>query len=88
MTKALDRVKAAESKYTGMVETAEKLEATLKELKDPANSCQSSIWDLHRAVDRHRKNEKEPFWMFVLVAGVGARQATQRHRSRQEASPY
>ena len=43
MTKALDRVKAAEAKYTGMVETAEKLEATLKELKDPANSCQSSI---------------------------------------------
>ena len=61
MTKALDRVKAAESKYTGMVETAEKLEATLKELKDPANSCQSSIWDLHRAVDRHRRERERDF---------------------------
>ena len=70
MTKALDRVKAAEAKYTGMVEAVEKVEATLKELKSTAYSCQSSIKELHRDVDRHRKNEKETFWMFVLFAGI------------------
>ena len=70
MTKALDRVKAAEAKYTGMVEVVEKLEATLKELKSTARSCSANIRELHRDVDRHRKNEKETFWMFVLFAGV------------------
>ena len=33
MTKALDRVKAAEAKYEAMAATAEKVEATLKELR-------------------------------------------------------
>ena len=48
MTKALDRVKAAEAKYTGMVEACRKLEATLKELKSTAKSCQWSIDELRR----------------------------------------
>ena len=33
MANALDRVKAAEAKYTAMGETAEKLESTLKNFK-------------------------------------------------------
>ena len=70
MANALDRVKAAEAKYTALVGTAEKLEATLKELKSTARSCSANIRELHRDVDRHRKNEKETFWMFVLFAGV------------------
>ena len=36
MTKALDRVKAAEAKFTAMGETAEKLESTLKKFKGEA----------------------------------------------------
>ena len=47
MAKALDRVKAAEAKYTAMGETAEKLESTLKEFQghrgpvlcEPCVSC-------------------------------------------------
>ena len=37
MANALDRVKAAEAKYTAMGETAEKLESTLKEFKGEAD---------------------------------------------------
>ena len=36
MANALDRVKAAEAKYTAMGETAEKLESTLKNFKGTA----------------------------------------------------
>ena len=70
MTKALDRVKAAEAKYTGMVEAVEKLEATLKELKSTAKSCQWSIDELRRVADREREDENTDFWMFVLMAGI------------------
>ena len=70
MTKALDRVKAAEAKYTGMVEAVEKLEATLKELKSTAKTCQWSIDELRRGVDRNREDENKDFWMFVLFAGI------------------
>ena len=70
MTKALDRVKAAEAKYEAMAATAEKLEATLKELKSTAKTCQWSLDELRRGVDRNREDEKETFWMFVLFAGI------------------
>ena len=39
MANALDRVKAAEAKYTAMGETAEKLESTLKNFKGEADLC-------------------------------------------------
>ena len=39
MAKALDRVKAAEARYTGMIESAEKLQATLKQLAGDAARC-------------------------------------------------
>ena len=39
MANALDRVKAAEAKYTAMGETAEKLESTLKNFKGTARTC-------------------------------------------------
>ena len=66
MARALDRVKAAEAKYEAMAATAEKLEATLKELK----SCQWSIDELRRVADREREDENTDFWMFVLMAGI------------------
>ena len=55
MASALDRVKAAEAKYTALVATAEKLEATLKELKSTAKTCQWSIDELHRVVKKARR---------------------------------
>ena len=70
MARALDRVKAAEAKYTAMAATAEKLEATLKELKSTAKSCQWSIDELRRVADREREDENTDFWMFVLMAGI------------------
>ena len=53
-----------------MAATAEKLEATLKELKSTAKSCQWSIDELHRVADREREGENTDFWMFVLMAGI------------------
>ena len=72
MARALDRVKAAEAKYEAMAATAEKLEATLKELKSTAKSCQWSLDELRRGIDRNREdeNENEDFWMFVSLAGI------------------
>ena len=72
MARALDRVKAAEAKYTALVATAEKLEATLKELKSTAKTCQWSIDEPHRVVGKDRKNESTAFWMFVLMAVIVA----------------
>ena len=70
MTKALDRVKAAEAKYEAMAATAEKLEATLKELKSTAKTCQWSLDELRRGVDRNREDENKDFWMFVSLAAI------------------
>ena len=63
-------LKAAEAKYGAMAATAEKLEATLKELKSTAKSCQWSIDELRRVADREREDENTDFWMFVLMAGI------------------
>ena len=43
MANALDRVKAAEAKYTAMAETAEKLESTLKNFKGTADLCSCRV---------------------------------------------
>ena len=43
MANALDRVKAAEAKYTAMVETAEKLESSPKKFKGTADTCYSAM---------------------------------------------
>ena len=48
MADALDRVKATEAKYTAMVETAEKLESTLKKFKGTADICYSAMIALQR----------------------------------------
>ena len=52
MARALDRVKAAEAKYTGMVESAEKLQATLKELHSTAKHCQWTMESLQKSVEK------------------------------------
>ena len=70
MAKALDRVKAAEAKYEAMAATAEKLEATLKELKSTAKTCQWSLDELRRGVDRNREDKNTDFWIFVSLAGI------------------
>ena len=63
-------MKAAEAKYEAMAATAEKLEATLKELKSTAKTCQWSLDELRRGVDRNREDENKDFWIFVSLAGI------------------
>ena len=52
MANALDRVKAAEAKYTAMGETAEKLESTLKNFKGTADLCYAAMRELHREIKK------------------------------------
>ena len=70
MAKALDRVKAAEAKYAAMAGTAEKLEATLKKLKGTAQTCQWSIDQLHRSVEKDKASDRAAIVMFVLMAVI------------------
>ena len=72
MANALDRVKVAEAKYTAMVETAEKLESTLKKFKGTAQTCQWSIDQLHRSVEKDKASDRAGFVMFVLMAVIVA----------------
>ena len=65
MANALDRVKAAEAKYTAMAETAEKLECTLKNFKGTADLCYAAMRELHREI---KKDQRWAFWLFVLMA--------------------
>ena len=69
MANALDRVKAAEAKYTAMGETAEKLESTLKNFKGEADLCYATMRELHREI---KKGPEGPALGF-LVARVGGR---------------
>ena len=75
MANALDRVKAAEAKYTAMVETAEKLESTLKNFKGEADLCYATMRELHREIkfraEEDQKAERWAFWWLVLVVGTG-----------------
>ena len=70
MANALDRVKAAEAKYAAMAGTAEKLEATLKKLKGTAQTCQWSIDQLHRSVEKDKASDRAAIVMFVLMAVI------------------
>ena len=72
MAKALDRVKAAEAKYTAMGETAEKLESTLKKFKGTADLCYAAMRELHREIKKDQKDQRWAFWLFVLMAGAVA----------------
>ena len=72
MTKALDRVKAAEAKFTAMGETAEKLESTLKKFKGEADLCYATMRELHREIKKDQKAQRWAFWLFVLMAGIVA----------------
>ena len=72
MAKALDRVKAAEAKYTAMGETAEKLESTLKKFKGTADLCYAAMRELHREIKKDQKDQRWAFWWFVLMAGIVA----------------
>ena len=56
MANALDRVKAAEAKYPAMGETAEKLEATLKNFKGTADLCYAAMRELHREIKKDQKD--------------------------------
>ena len=66
----MDRVKAAEAKYTALVGTAEKLEATLKKFKGTADTCYSAIIALQREIKEDQKAARWAFWRFVLVVGT------------------
>ena len=55
MARALDRVKAAEAKYTAMVETAEKLESTLKNFKGTADLCYAVARELYREIKKRTR---------------------------------
>ena len=72
MAKALDRVKAAEAKYTAMAETAEKLESTLKNFKGTADLCYAAMRELHREIKKDQKDQRWAFWLFVLMAVIVA----------------
>ena len=72
MANALDRVKAAEAKYTAMGETAEKLESTLKNFKGTADLCYAAMRELQREIKQDQKDERWAFWRFVLVVGTVA----------------
>ena len=72
MANALDRVKAAEAKYTAMGETAEKLESTLKNLKGEADLCYATMRELHREIKKDQKDQRWAFWWLVLVVGTVA----------------
>ncbi len=76
MVNALDRVKAAEAKYTALVGTAEKLESTLKKLKSTTEHCLVTITGLEREIkfraEEDQKAERWTFWRFVLVVGTVA----------------
>ena len=62
MAKALDRVKAAEAKYTAMAGTAEKLESTLKNFKGTADLCYAAMRELHREIKKDQKDQRWAFW--------------------------
>ena len=72
MANALDRVKAAEAKYTAMGETAEKLESTLKNFKGEADLCYATMRELHREIKQEQKDQRWAFWLFVLMAVIVA----------------
>ena len=76
MANALDRVKAAEAKYTAMGETAEKLESTPKNFKGEADLCYATMRELHREIkfraEEDQKAERWAFWWLVLVVGTVA----------------
>ena len=76
MANALDRVKAAEAKYTAMGETAEKLESTLKNFKGEADLCYATMRELHREIkfraEEDQKAERWASWWLVLVVGIVA----------------
>ena len=66
MANALDRVKAAEAKYTAMAETAEKLESTLKNFKGTADLCYAAMRELHREI---KKDQPALGFLVVCVDG-------------------
>ena len=69
MANALDRVKAAEVKYTAMGETAEKLESTLKNFKGTADLCYAAM---REAAQGNQKGPEGPALGFLVVC-VGGR---------------
>ena len=79
MANALDRVKAAEAKYTAMAGTAEKLESTLKNFKGTADLCYAAMRELHREI---KKDQKDQPWGFLVVCVDG------RDRGRGRGFPW
>ena len=66
------RAKADYIEREGKAGTAEKLEATLKKLKGTAQTCQWSIDQLHRSVEKDKASDRAGFVMFVLMAVIVA----------------
>ena len=62
----MTELRAAEAKYAAMAGTAEKLEATLKKLKGTAQTCQWSIDQLHRSVEKDKASDRARIVVFVL----------------------
>ena len=68
MANALDRVKAAEAKYTAMGEITEKLESTLKNFKGTADLCYAAM---RRVAQGNQKGPEEPALGFLVVCVDG-----------------
>ena len=79
MANALDRVKAAEAKYTAMGETAEKLESTLKNFKGTADLCYAAMRELHKGDQVPGRGGPEGRALGFLVARVGGRDGGLHH---------
>ena len=82
MANALDRVKAAEAKYTAMGETAEKLESTLKEVQGHRRPV---LCGHARVAQGNQKGPEGPALGF-LVARVGGRDGGLHHGFSREFS--
>ena len=79
---ALDRVKAAEAKYTAMGETAEKLESTLKEFKGTGGSMGEAPG--HFQSQGRARGEFDLVWRHRRIASQRGSVAQRRRRIEQQ----
>ena len=80
MANALDRVKAAEAKYTAMAETAEKLESNLKDFKGTADLC---LCGHARVAQGNQKGPEGPALGFLVVCVDGRDRGRGRRHLRE-----
>ena len=80
MANALDRVKAAEAKYTAMAETAEKLESTLKNFKGTRGPV---LCGHARVAQGNQKGPEGPALGFLVVCVDGRDRGRGRRHLRE-----